>query len=293
MSTLTKVFVVLLVVSSIAFTTMTVATVARTANWRDLALKYDEQARIADTTLRNNIAATAAEETAYLDEIQTHLARISDLEKKLQDTGAEVARLRTELAKVESDKSGADAMNRALVAQVELSRDAESKVREQLNSVDRENADLQQRNIDLNSRVNELTAQVSVLIEHTRQYEQQLAILREERPGVSRGMESPTGSAMRNVRPISPQTATAAGAIRGRILAVDGNLVTISVGTSDGVKNNMKFVVHRDGDYVADVVVSAVEPDQAAGRIVGGNAGRAPRSGDSVTDVISLGSTRP
>jgi hypothetical protein len=193
-------------------------------------------------------------------------------------------------------------MNRALVSQVELSREAESKVREQLNLVDRENIDFQQRNIDLNSRVNELTAQVSVLSEHRRQYEQQLNMCREDverlsqntgQPGRSRGLESPTGSAMRNVRPLGgAQPAAGAGAIRGRILAVNGNLVTLSVGTSDGVQKDMKFVVHRDGDYVADIQVSAVEPDQSAGRILGGASGRQPQAGDSVTDVVSLGSTR-
>jgi hypothetical protein len=222
------------------------------------------------------------------------------MEKKLQETGGEAARLRTDLSKIEADKSSADAMNRALVSQVELSRDAESKVREQLNLVDRENIDLQQRNIDLNSRVNELTAQVAVLAEQRRQYEQQLNILKEDnarlsqgggQPGRGRGMETPTGSAMQNVRPIGAPAATA-GAIRGKILAVNGNLVTISVGTSDGVTKDMKFVVHRDGDYVADVVVNTVEPDQAAGRILGGTSGRQPRTGDSVTDVVSLGSTR-
>jgi len=301
LSTLTKVFVVLLVIFSVAFTTMTVAMVARTTNWRDLAVKYEERAKIADTTLRNLIAASAAEEAASRDAIQNHLARISEMEKKLQEGSADVARLRTEQAKLQADKSSADAMNRALVSQVELSREAESKVREQLNTVDRENIDLQQRNVDLNSRVNELTAQVSVLAEQRRQYEQQLNLLREEneklsqgaqQPGRSRVMESPTGMALQNVRPLGGQAVANSAAIRGKILAVNGNLVTMSIGTSDGVRKDMRFVVHRDNDYVADVVVNAVEPDQSAGRIVGGSGGRQPQSGDLVTDMVSLGSSR-
>ena len=46
LSTLTKVFIVLLVVFSIAFTTMTVSIVAQTANWRDLANTYEQHAAI-------------------------------------------------------------------------------------------------------------------------------------------------------------------------------------------------------------------------------------------------------
>ena len=106
-------------------------------------------------------------------------------------------------------------------------------------------------------------------------------------------MESPTGSAMRNVRPLGgSQPAATASGIRGKILAVNGNLVTLSVGTSDGVQKDMKFVVHRGGDYVADIQVNAVEPDQSAGRILGGAPGRQPQEGDVVTDLVSLGSTR-
>lgn len=293
MSTLTKVFVVLLVLFSVAFSTMTVAMVAQTANWRELAVKYQDQAKVADTALRNLIAATAAQETTARDTIQAGAVRIGELEKQLQEANASAARLRSDLAKSEADKGSTDAMNRALLAQVELSRDAESKLREQLNTNDRANIDLQQRNIDLNGRVNELTAQVSVLSEQKRQYEQQLNLLKQDverlshatqRPSSAGTFEDPSGLAMRNVKPL---TTIAPSAIRGKILAVNGNLVTISVGTADGVRRDMKFVIHRDGSYVGDLVITAVEPGQAAGRI--NNPTQSPRNGDLVTDAVSIG----
>lgn len=292
MSTLTKVFVVLLVLFSVAFTTMTVAMVAQSANWRETALKYEERARIADTTLRNMIAATAAQETTARDTIQAHAARIGELEKRLQEINATASRLRSDLARVEADKGSADAMNRSLLAQVELSRDAESRLREQLNRVDRENIDLQQRNVDLNGRVNELHAQVAVMGEQRRQFEQQLNTLKVEndrlsqatqRRSTGRTMEDPTGLAMSNVKPL---TTTAGSAIRGRILAVQDGYVTISVGTADGVQRDMKFVIHRNGTYIGDLQIVSVEPGQAGGRLT--PTSTPPRSGDQVTDAVSL-----
>ena len=62
MSTLTKVFIVLLVVFSIAFTTMSVSLVAQMTDWRETAEKYEEHARVADANLRHLIAANAAVE---------------------------------------------------------------------------------------------------------------------------------------------------------------------------------------------------------------------------------------
>lgn len=287
MSTLTKVFVVLLVLFSIAFSTMTVAMVAQTANWKDNATKYEERARIADTTLRNLIAASAAQETTARDTIQRHSDRVADLEKQLQESTAANARLRTELAKLDAEKGSTESMNRAMLAQVELSRDAEAKLREHVNKIDRENIDYQQRNVDLNGRVNELHQQVAVLTEQRRQYEQQLHLLKQDVDRLSgapvRNMENPTGIAMQNIKAMDPPKA---GAIRGRILAIEGNLVTISVGTADGVRKDMKFIVHRDGQFVNEVQVSAVEPGQAAGRLI--RADGMPQTGDQVTDAMSL-----
>jgi len=60
-STLTKVFVVLLAVFSVAFTSMTVSHVAQTTNWKDTAEKYREHAGIADTNLRHAHAAYSAQ----------------------------------------------------------------------------------------------------------------------------------------------------------------------------------------------------------------------------------------
>ena len=60
LSTLTKVFAVLLVFFSIAFTVMTVSMVAQTTNWKDTAQKYEEHALVADTNLRNLIASSAS-----------------------------------------------------------------------------------------------------------------------------------------------------------------------------------------------------------------------------------------
>lgn len=266
---------------------MTVAMVAQTANWRDNATKYEERARIADTTLRNLIAASAAQETTARDTIQRHADRIGELEKQMQESTAANARLRTELAKLDAEKGSTESMNRALLAQVELSRDAESKLREHVNKIDRENIDFQQRNVDLNGRVNELTQQVSVLTEQRRQYEQQLHLLKQDVERLSggpvRNMENPTGLAMSNVKAAD---APKAGAIRGKILAIDGNLVTISVGAADGVGKDMKFIVHRDGQFVNEVQVSAVEPGQAAGRLI--RADGVPQMGDQVTDAMSL-----
>ncbi len=296
MSTLTKVFVVLLVIFSIAFTTMTVSTVAQMTNWKDTATKFEEHARIADANLRHAIAASAARLASARDDVRGHLAEIGRKEGELQAARNESARLTAEAAKANSEKSNSEALSRGLLAQLQVADTARTEYRSQRDELEKRNIDRERRNIDLSDRVNELTAQLTVLIEQKRQYEQQINILRADNERLSQasglapgGMafEHPEGAGMTGVAAMTP---VAARAIRGRILEVSQDLVTISVGSADGVRKDMIFVIHRGAEYVGDVTISVVDPNQSAGRLV--RSSSLPTAGDQVTDSASLSGSR-
>lgn len=291
MSTLTKVFIVLLTVLSIVFSVMTISVVAQTNNWKELADKYQANARIADTNLRNMIAAGAAVEATSRDAIRSHLARIGEMETQMQTNNAELSRLRTDVARIEAEKGSAEAMNRGLLAQLEAARSAESEYRKQLTETERKNIELERRNIDLNDRVNEQTAQINVLDEQKRHYEQQLNVLRNEADKLSgqsrRAMsgvstENPAGASMPNVTAL---TSGGPAAIRGSVLEVRDNLVEISSGSADGVRKDMVFIVSRNNQYVGDLKITHTYPNRAAGQMVMTKS--APMTGDQVMDAMA------
>lgn len=288
MSTLTKIFVVLLVVFSMTFTAMTVSTVAQTTNWRDTALKYQQNERIADTNLRHAHAAHAAELATKFDEVRGHLTKISGLETEVQTARTEAARVRLQLAQAASEKSSAEAMNRGLLAQLEVAEAARSEYRKQRDGLEIGNIDLERRNIDLNDRVNELTARVDVMLEQRRHFEQQLNILQSENRKLAArtwggsstiSFEDPGSAAS-----IGVPSGVAAREIRGHVRDADGDLVTISVGRPDGVTEGMIFVMHRKGQYVGDLTISMVDPTQSVGRITVKGPSLSPARGDNVTD---------
>ena len=293
MSALTKIFIVLLVLFSIAFSSMTVSIVAQSTNWRDTALKYEEQARISETNLRHEIAASAAQLASALDEARSNIAEIGRLEGEVEKARQDAAGFQAQLARVESEKSSADAMNRGLLSQLQLVQASSDEYQKQRTGLERSAVDTQRRNIDLNDRVNELTEQVDVLLEQKRHFEQQINILRTESERFAAGrsglhtFEDPAGSAMRNVVALAP---VAARAIRGHVVDIGGNLVTASVGSADGVKMGMVFVIHRREEYVGDFTVTVVDPNQCAGRIT--LSALAPRVGDKIADQASLTASR-
>ena len=131
-------------------------------------------------------------------------------------------------------------MNRGLLAQLGNAESIRDEYRTQRDGLERQSIDLQRRNIDLNDRVNELTAHMSVLVEQKRQYEQQLNVLRDENkrlaraarsPALGETLEAPSGAAMTTVWPASPVSVSP---IRGRILSVDGDVVSGHFVRDDG-----------------------------------------------------------
>lgn len=293
MSALTKIFIVLLVLFSIAFTSMTVSIVAQSTNWKDTALKFQEQARISETNLRHEIAASAAQLASALDEARSNIEEIGRLEAEVEKARQNAAGSQAQLAKAESEKSSAEAMNRGLLAQLQLVQATSDEYREQRTNLERSAIDVQRRNSDLNERVNELTEQVDVFIEQRRHFEQQINILRTENDRMAAGrsgsltFEDPAGAALPNVTALAP---VATRAIRGHVTDVGGNLVTASVGSADGVKMGMIFVIHRGDEYVGDLTVTVVDPNQCAGRLT--LSASAPRVGDEIADQASLSASR-
>jgi hypothetical protein len=59
------------------------------------------------------------------------------------------------------------------------------------------------------------------------------------------------------------------------------------VGSADGVETGMVFVIYNGSEYVGDLEITDVEPNQSAGRIT--RTRRAPRAGDSVADETRFG----
>lgn len=292
MSTLTKVFIVVLSISSIMFTVLAADAAVKTTDWKSTAQKFEEHARVADTNLRNMMAASAAELAAARDTISGHLRTIGGLREEVSSKNAEITALRAEKAQRQADESSATAMNRALLAQLDAASQAREEYKKQRDALERQMIDTERRNIDLSDRVNELTAVVSVLQEEKRQYEQQINILQTQLAGGRGGsvtFEDPAGAALRNVDALSP---VAAAPIRGQVVEVSDRLIRMSVGSADGVRAGMTFVVHRGDEYIGDVKVDLVNPNECAGRLIRNDRSRQPARGDGVTDAQSLASAR-
>jgi len=268
-STAAKVFVVLLVLFSVAFAMVTVTFVVQQDNWKELALDYraaHQAARVEATSIEALAKTTAVQLQGQI----TQLARqIETLNGKLADADAEIKKKDTELIELKSTSEAARAdANRAIQLQ-ELDKTRAERLEKRNGELLAQTTELQKRNLDLDRRVQELTQQVTIMDEQVRALKEQRYALEQQlaaaqKTGAVAGMPRPQGELAKAVAPLGATPTP----IKGRILEVKDKIASISVGSADGVTEGMNFIVYRGATFLGKLRITMVEPNGAGGDLV-------------------------
>ena len=269
MSTMTKVFIVLTAVLSIAVSCLFIAASAQWTNWRDLAEKYQvlEQAAVSERMNREVIAASSL--GMMDDALQARSEALTAAQEQNRELSNELLDAKDELAQRRNEAVAAEAGRKKLEEILSVHTAELSALQKQNQALLTQNIDLQTRNTRLNSRVLELTSNVTILTDQVRNLqeklyasERQVADL-QEAMATGRRVARPGEPAVGTV-PVSPAVA---GPIRGEIVQVDGSYASINVGESSGVVAGMTFMVHRGATFLAELVVDRVRPEESGGKL--------------------------
>ena len=271
MNTLTKVFVVLLLVFSIAFTMMTIQFSVNVPNWKDQAEKWKSRAHLMDIHYRNLVAAKVAQGAQAAENRKAWNRQRDQFSSDLNKSLNELSDYKARLTKVETDLSAQSASTNKLSAELGIAQASAEKARDQRQQLEERSIYLEQARLDLMESLNEKVATIDVLEQRTRHQEQQIHLLKEERDKVALG--PPRGRSdfqdslvLPEIDKVTPQSVPRVAAIRGHIEELSGKLASISVGSDDGVKVGDTFIIQtRDGDYLGDLEITDVEPNSSAG----------------------------
>ncbi|MBN1346233.1 MAG: hypothetical protein JXQ73_26325 [Phycisphaerae bacterium] len=289
MTTAAKIFVILLVLFSVAFSMVTVTFVVQQNNWKLLANDYKsayQAARVEATSVEALYKTTSVQLQSQLSQ---YAAQMEQLQLKLANAETQLQAKDTELTQLKSDRETAlgDAKRAQQLQELDKNRADRSEKRN--GELLAETTELQKRNLDLNGRVQELTQQVAILDEQTRALKEQRYAL--EQQLARAGKPSAAGVPALDTEGQLAQAIVPAAAkpvkIEGRVLDVKGGIASISVGSADGVAEGMAFVVYRGPKYLGKLRVTAVEPNRSGGdlTLVQGEI----RPNDSVRDERSFG----
>lgn len=294
MSVLTKVFVVLLTVFSIALSMLVVAAFAQQQNWKSEADGARAAQAAAEAKAKITTENAAINQQRALDRHLEDVRSINTCKSDLTEKEAKITEL--ERAKAEAENKLTIALgqitsisdqNKLLVAALNREKEFGSKLGIR-------NSELERRNIDLNDRVKELTVNVAMATSQIRALQQQITAM-EASGGTGAVTQVPGGPGIVEANipsAAAPAVPAITAPIRGEITSIKGNLASISVGNADGVSPGITFLIYRKNPeggtplYLGSLRVNRVDANESAGQLektVGDI-----KAGDLVRDELSF-----
>lgn len=270
MSTLTKVLIILQVFGVLALCVLVVSYVASADNYKQ---RYEQQQQKATRATQQQQAtvddyerfkAAKEQEIANLNRENTRLkTQVTMLENQL----TEANRLNGQLNdKITSLAAQIEVANRLTAEQTAIAKKAQQDIEVLRDKLANTEAQLDQANDSLNEKIAVIeiqTKQIKALAqEKDALYAKLEQTVRQYGKTVVPPLTRPaTGTAQPAVQP------TATRDIRGAVTRVDldKQLVEVSIGSSAGVKEQMKLMVARGDRFVCNIQVLAVDADRAVG----------------------------
>jgi hypothetical protein len=271
LTTVAKVFLVLLVIGAIALSTASITITAQARNWKALAEGFRSDAVAAWANATSYTAESRVREEQLTNDVQAKTEQIGNLQKNLTVGRQDLAQQQVEIERLKVESASDKAAVLKLTTALKTEQDRAGQLQEQSQQALARALDLEKRNIDMNGRVQELTASVNVLENQTRVLQQRNYGLQEQvtkmREQMALGPQNTTVGAQPATGAAQPLSSPAATPIRGKVLQIDGNVVGLSVGSSDGVKPNMAFVIFRGDKSLGRILIRDVDPQVSAGTL--------------------------
>jgi len=270
LSTLTKILIVLLTLSSIFLCGIVVTYVANAENYKEQAEKN-----------RNDLRASKEREAAAIEDLNEKAEIFnSTLTKRDNDIAAykaEINQLETEKTTAERERDDARLRKEnyeAILNDYSETVKANKDLREQALASATE---LQTQRDDFKTKLDELTYELLQVTAVRDDLEKEKKALAEENTALQNRVDrylQQYGYAAAQPVPVTTILDKAKEAPPIRAIALEGNiravdmqksLIEISIGAANGVKENMVFHVTRGDKFICDLVIFEVDNDKAVG----------------------------
>lgn len=288
MSTLTKVLIILQTVFSILLCGIVATYVANASDYKqdyDMAVKAKNSA--------------VASKSSMEEEWNAAKVALEDAQKKASEIvpsrDAKIAQLTDDLTRA---KAEVDALTKRVTDSMAVVQTANATASQQANLYETAHAQLKATESDKIQLTKEYDETQSVLLEKLAviaSQDRQIRELEEEKSEIQGRLEQylrqygktpapATAATLVSSRVQLAQPVKAIG-LKGLIsdLDIQNQLAEISLGSTDGVKEQMKFIVTRDNQFICNIIVLDVDAEKAVGLLDMVQEGQTPKIGDKVS----------
>ncbi len=284
MSTMTKVFIVLVSVVGMLASALFVAGAAQWMNTKTTVENYQNLYRAELVQRMNTEGLMAARLAMAQDAMAAQAEEMRKIQADLARVNRELGDVRQDLASEQNLRAEAQAGRKRMEEMLTVQNAELTSVQKENQSLRRENVNLQTRNESLASRVLELTSEVTIATDQIRNLQEKLYASQQRNKELEQQLVAapPTREEpVTEAQPVLVEKAVA-GPIHGEIVEVDGRYVSINVGETSGVVEGMPFMVYRDNTYVGDLQIRNVRPKEAGGILTMVAPGQSVQRGDRV-----------
>ena len=269
MSVLTKLFVVLLVVSSLLLSASVVVFVNRVEDHKTTAEGFKRKVNAAERNAAE-MSTNVTNSQMALRDLQNEMSKqVGELSRTIVDRDTEVQKRDGELAQLKKDSQVKEATLKGTA-------DALKAAQEMGTGFQTANNDLRTKNDDLLKGNGELNTQITVLdnklrqTEKAREYAEEMIVYMKSQMAGARGKDAAAGGSS-SAAPDASADVPINGVVRSVDIIGGKKYATISVGSSDLVKKGMRFnVINRQGgEFLGFLTVDSVQPNEAIGQVEG------------------------
>jgi len=263
LSTFTKILIVLLSLFSILLCGMVVSYVGSANNYKGMydKLKTENQSLQSQSKQMQSLYSEQVKKTELLEEklnleIKSLQERNNELAANLQKTDRLSQEYQSRSESWKGVMTGFEQSVSAMLDSLKLTQDQLEKARSQ--------------NIKDQKDLNQITADLYEKIVELQRLEAERRRLLEQKTGLekqlSQGSNGSAPAAVTQVADMAKPAATPVSAnIKGLITEIDQSLVTVSVGSADGVGKGMVLHVTRGSDFLCDIAITDVDINKSAG----------------------------
>ncbi len=275
MSALTKVMVVFVVVLSVLLVALVIPFVANTENYKQDLVTAEKRADVAEelAKLQASEVQAAQEKVSILitnleADKQGLRRELSTAQEQLRNERSVLQSQRSEVSKLQADASQDSAALKQMTQILDTLQSELARRRTEM-------LDNQTRSIQLADRNNELESQIETYERQIRRFKEQMTELQEDRIALERKLQQVPSDILQQIEGESGSTTTdyeltqrVAGSITGIESFGGDTFVMIDVGANDQVTPNVSFLIHRGDDFLGRMVVTTVDANESAGRVM-------------------------
>ncbi len=266
MSILTKVFIVLALVFSLALSVFVILTLSQQDKYK-LALQNAVVEKVGAQALLAKMEADRNNYRDGLDRLRTaSLNDASTLQQQIRSLQNTTATDEREIATKNNDLNNAQASVTALTTANQAMTDTLGRLNTELAQLRQDVPVLTQRNAELNRHNNELQTGLDEAQNAIRRLQEELAEAQQPQP-----QKTPTTGAQAGSSDNGTPTLSALVPINGKVERVDSlngrTFLTLSLGKRDNIQDNFRFTIYRGNSYIGDAVVRKVAVDESVAEV--------------------------